>query len=153
FGFLTAAAVFVVAAAVTVAAIRGFSYAIWIGMPLVAAVALRLFDLLRLQMLAARMSAGLLLTPLALSAGAITLAHAAGLNDADDFSRPATRHCFQTENYLPLSRLPAGLVVTDVSYGPFLLALTPHSAMAAPYHRLGAGIVTAQRALAAPAEE
>ena len=38
----------------------------------------------------------------------------------------------------------------DISYGPFLLALTPHSAMAAPYHRLSHGIVTAHRALAAP---
>ncbi len=34
FGFLAAAAMFVVAAAATVMAIRGYSYAIWLGMPL-----------------------------------------------------------------------------------------------------------------------
>jgi hypothetical protein len=49
-----------------------------------------------------------------------------------------------------LASLPPGLVVTDISFGPFLLALTPHSVMAAPYHRLGPGIVTAHRALASP---
>jgi hypothetical protein len=44
-------------------------------------------------------------------------------------------------------------VVTDISYGPYLLALTPHSVLAAPYHRLSTGITTAHRALAAPPEQ
>jgi hypothetical protein len=153
FGFLTAAAVFATAAAMMVVAIRGYSYAIWLGMPLVATVALRLFALLRITLPAARFCAGLLLTPMALSGGAITIAHAGGLDDRDDFSRPESRPCFRTASYAPLARLPAGLVVADVSHGPFLLALTPHAAMAAPYHRLSHGIVTAHRALAAPPEE
>jgi hypothetical protein len=46
--------------------------------------------------------------------------------------------------------LPSGLVAADISYGPYLLALTPHSALTAPYHRLASGIITAHRALAAP---
>ena len=48
-GCLTTAAVFLIAVAVTIGAIRGFSYAIWFGMPLVAGMALRLFDALRLR--------------------------------------------------------------------------------------------------------
>jgi hypothetical protein len=44
-------------------------------------------------------------------------------------------------------------VVTDISYGPFILALTPHSVIAAPYHRLSHGIVIAPGALAAPPDE
>ena len=150
FGFAAAALIFLVAAATTVAAIRGYSYAIWLGMPLVAAAALQLFTLLRIRSLPARLVGGLMLTPMALSAGAITIAHATGLNDTDSFARPASRHCLQTANYAPLARLPAGLVVTDISYGPFLLALTPHSVMAAPYHRLSSGIAIAHGALAAP---
>jgi hypothetical protein len=153
FGFVVAASVFAVAVAMTLAAIRGYSYAMWLGMPLVAVAALRLFALLRLEMLAARLALGLLLTPMAVSASAITIAHASGFNDSDDFARPASRHCFRTANYAPLARLPAGLVVADISYGPFLLALTPHSAMAAPYHRLSVGITTAHRALAAAPDE
>ena len=39
FGLLTASFVFLAAAATTVAAIRGYSYAIWLGMPLVAGMA------------------------------------------------------------------------------------------------------------------
>lgn len=153
FGFLTAAVVFVAGAATTVAAIRGYSYAIWLGMPLVAAAALRLFALLHLKTLFARTLAGLMLTPLVLSSGAITLVHAAGYDDTDGFARTESRHCFRTANYEPLARLPAGLFVTDISYGPFLLALTPHRVMAAPYHRLSGGIVAAHRALSAPPEE
>ena len=79
FGFLAAAVVFLIAVAVTLGAIRGFSYAIWFGMPLVAAMALRLFAALRLETVVARVAAALLLTPLALSTGAITIAHANGL--------------------------------------------------------------------------
>ena len=44
-------------------------------------------------------------------------------------------------------------MVADISYGPFLLALTPHAVLSAPYHWQAAGIVAAHRALAAPPAE
>ena len=93
-----------------------------------------------------------MLTPMVVSGSAITLAYASGFDDTDSFARPASRMCFATASYQPLKHLPAGLVVTDMSYGPFLLALTPHSAMAAPYHRVSSGILIAHRCLAAPPE-
>jgi hypothetical protein len=132
FGLWAAAAAFITAAFTTVAAIRGFSYAIWLGMPLVAALAPRLFALLRLRVLPDRVVASLMLTPMALASGAITIADANGLRDTDSFARPESRHCIASASYAPLTRLPPGLVVTDVSYGPYLLALTPHSVMSAP---------------------
>lgn len=150
FAFLGAASVFLLAALTTVAAIRGFSYAMWLGMPLVATFAVRLFAGLHLRSLPARLVAGLMLTPMALSAGTITIADAAGFNDTDSFIRPDSKACFQSAAYAPLAQLPAGLVVTDISFGPFLLALTPHSVMSAPYHRASFGIVAAQRALSSP---
>lgn len=153
FGFLTAAGVFLVAAATMALAIRGYSYAMWLGMPLVATAALRLFAAFRLKGVLSRLVTASLLTPLAISSGAIAVAYGNGLNDTDSFARPASRQCFQTASYAPLASLPKGLVVTDISYGPYLLALTPHSVMAAPYHRLGAGIVMAHRALASPPDE
>jgi hypothetical protein len=152
-GLRIAAAVFLVAVAVMVVAIRGYSYAIWLGMPLVAAAALRLFTVANISSVPARLVIGLMLTPMALSMGAITLTNAAGLDDTDSFARPASRQCFATASYRPLAGLPAGLVVTDISYGPFLLALTPHSVLAAPYHRISSGIVVAHGALAAPPAE
>jgi hypothetical protein len=42
------------------------------------------------------------------------------------------------------------LVATDVDYGPFVLALTPHSVMSAPYHRLVAPLIEAHRIFALP---
>ena len=150
FGFLTAALVFVAAVATAVFAIRAYSYAMWLGMPLVAALGLRLFAALHLKSFAARVAVGLAMTPLALSSGAITIAVATGMNDSDDFSRPASRACFASVNYVPLAQLKPGLIAADVSLGPYLLALTPHSVLAGPYHRLSAGIVTAHQALAEP---
>jgi hypothetical protein len=149
-GFLAAAAVFLIAALVTVGAIRAFSYAIWFGMPIVAAMALRLFAALRLKTVVARLAATLALTPLALSTGAITIAHAAGFDDRDAFDRPASKACVQSASYARLAQLPPGIVATDVSYGPFLLALTPHSVLAGPYHHLSKGIMAAHRSLASP---
>jgi hypothetical protein len=152
-GFLAAAAVFLMAIAVTVGAIRGYSYAIWLGMPIVATMALRLFAVLGVKTLAARAFVALLLTPMALSSGAITIALANGLSDRDPFDRPDSKICIQNQSYARLAQLPPGIVATDVSYGPFLLALTPHAVLAGPYHHLSKGIVAAYRSLAAPPDE
>ena len=153
FGFAAAAIAFAAAVLVTLGAIRGYSYAIWLGMPMVAAMAPRLFAALRLKTLPARMVAALMLTPMALSSGAITIAHAAGYDDKDAFDRPASKACLLSASYAPLAQLPPGLVATDISYGPFLLALTPHSVLAGPYHQLSRGIAAAHRSLAEPPDQ
>ena len=147
FGCLAATAAFLIAVVTTLAAIKGASYATWLGMPLVAAFALHLFRLLRLQSLVPRAAVGVLLTPAVLSLGAITIADAAGIGAPASFKHEA---CFRSESYAALARLPRGLIATEVDYGPFLLALTPHSVLAAPYHRLSTGILTAHRALSLP---
>jgi hypothetical protein len=150
FGFLVASAIFLTAAATTIAAVKAASYLIWLAMPLVACFALHLFAALRLRSLVPRVAIGLLLTPAVLSLGAITIANAAGLGAYDRFSRSASDTCFRNESYGALAKLPPGLIATDIDYGPFLLALTPHAVLAAPYHRLSDAILTAHRALALP---
>jgi hypothetical protein len=153
FGYLAAVAAFMVAFVTTLGAIKSYSYAAWLGMPLVAAFALHLFALLRLHTLVPRFAVGLLLTPAALSIGAISLANAAGLEDRENFIRPERQACLKTENYAPLARLPAGLIAADLDFGPFLLALTPHRILAAPYHRLSAGILTGHAVFASPPDD
>jgi hypothetical protein len=148
FAFFASAGAFVLASITMIAAIRAYSYAMWLGMPLAAVATLRVFALLHLRTAVAQFAAALLLTPFALSSGAITVAAAAGLEDRNNFARPESRHCFDSDAYRPLARLPRGLMAADVSYGPFILALTPHSVLAGPYHRLGAGILASHRALA-----
>ena len=153
FGYLAATVAFVSAFVTTLAAIKAYSYATWLGMPLVAAFALHLFAALKLQSLVPRFAVGMLLTPAALSIGAISIANAAGLDDRETFNRPEREACLKTASYAPLASLPKGLIAADIDFGPFLLALTPHSVLAAPYHRLSSGIVAAHEIFAAPPDE
>ena len=150
-GFITAAIALIVAIMMTMVAIRASPYTIWLGVPFVAAVLLRLFDWLKLARLPARVLVTLAFTPAVISFGAVALIEAIASQPANINQRDEA--CFQIENYAPLARLPAGLVVSDVDYGPFLLALTPHSVIAAPYHRLSYGIVASHRAFASPPAE
>ena len=46
------------------------------------------------------------------------------------FNRPGARPASQSASYAPLAQLPPGIVAADVSWGPYLLALTPHSVLA-----------------------
>jgi hypothetical protein len=47
--------------------------------------------------------------------------------------------CRRAADYAPLARLPRGLVLAFIDAGPFILMETPHSVLAAPYHRNLAG--------------
>lgn len=53
--------------------------------------------------------------------------------------------CYKTANVAPLASSPAGLVASSVNMGPYIAALTPHSVLAAPYHRIDKQIVLATR--------
>ena len=96
--------------AITLGATKAFSYAIWFGMPLVAAAGARLLTTLRLTMLASRAGVALLLTPTAISAGAIMAADAAGLEESGRFSDPDDQACMEMANYATVARLPPGLL-------------------------------------------
>jgi len=145
--FLLACAALLAGVLTTLAAIKGYSYATWAGMPLVAVFGLRLFALLRLTSLLPRVAVGLLLTPALLSIGAVTIADAASFGHGND--NASERSCRDTANYAGLAALPPGLVAGNIQVGPFLLALTPHTVLAAPYHRTS-GIATAHAIFAAP---
>jgi hypothetical protein len=50
---------------------------------------------------------------------------------------PAT--CSRAADYAPLAALPPGLVLSFIDGGPYILMMTGHSVLAAPYHRNVAG--------------
>ena len=50
----------------------------------------------------------------------------------------------------PLAALPPGVVLGEIDLGPFILAHTADSVMAAPYHRMSWGIWKAYEALGGP---
>jgi hypothetical protein len=60
--------------------------------------------------------------------------------------------CFDDDSFDPLADAkPAGIVLGEVDAGPFVLANTDDSALAAPYHRMSWGILRAHAILKAPA--
>jgi hypothetical protein len=64
-----------------------------------------------------------------------------------------TDHCFETGAYKAFAAAtPPGLVLSEIDLGPFILAHTNNSALAAPYHRMGWGIWKAHAILSAPAD-
>jgi hypothetical protein len=61
--------------------------------------------------------------------------------------------CFRSSNIRRLATLPAGLVAADLELGPYIVALTPHRVVAAPYHRLEKAIIANHAILAGPPNE
>jgi hypothetical protein len=154
FGNLAAAAAFLLALATMIGAIKGYSYAVWLGTPFVAAAALRLFAWLRLYSLVPRFIAALLITPTVVTAGAMTIASAAGTEGLIDPNSPARQSCVRKDNYAALAQLPPGRVVAnELEWGPYILAWTPHAVLAGPYHRLSRAILASHQALAVPPDE
>lgn len=152
-GFLLATAALVLSVGETFAAVKVYAYGMWLGMPLVAALACRAAKTSGLRAGAARLAAALILTPTAITAGAITIAQAAAGADPAYPGFPERSDCSRNDAYALMARLPAGLVATDINYGPFVLALTPHSVIAAPYHRMTGGIVAAHTILNTTTDE
>ncbi len=70
---------------------------------------------------------------------------------AANSAQAARNTCSETAVLTALARapLPPGLIAAHVNIGPYIAALTPHSALAAPYHRIGDGIVAAHAILTA----
>lgn len=65
----------------------------------------------------------------------------------------APARCLESAEVRPLASLPPGLVVTDADFGPFIVALTGHRVLSAPYHRLDKAILETEAIKSAgPAE-
>jgi len=63
-------------------------------------------------------------------------------------------HCFETKAYASFAKVgPPGLVLSEVDLGPFIVAHTANSALAAPYHRMSWGILKAHALFAAKADD
>ena len=85
-----------------------------------------------------------------LVAGALTAAVA---REAAPPRKPAPRgdgpdRCYQGASYDVLARLPRGVTVSEVDFGPMVLAHTPSASMTAPYHRMSRGILAARAVMA-----
>ena len=152
-GFLLAAAAFLISVALTFEAEKIYSYAMWLGVPLVAALACRLVTASGLRAGVARLAIALVLAPTTVTAAAFTVIQTTAGAGPVKRGIPERTACTRNEAYAALAQLPPGLVATEINYGPYVLALTPHSVVAAPYHRISAGLIAAHRILTAPLAE
>jgi hypothetical protein len=154
FGFLVSAAMLAAAIVMMLLLIKMSYYAMWFAIPFVAAMGLRLIDRLELRSVAARFLLAVMLAPAVLTSTALSAVKAAAsAPSAPQHDMRREIGCFKSESYAPLARLPAGVVATDIDFGPFLLKLTPHQILTAPYHRLSANIIAMHRAFAASPDE
>lgn len=152
FAFLVVFALLLLACALTLATAKMYSYAMWVGMPLATLVAVRLNAALALSSPAARTFTAMLFGPAVISAVAIAAVQAAAPAIASPDGADK-RACFKTGSYARMAALPKGLVVADIDHGPFILALTPHAALAGPYHRMSAAIVATHEIFARPPDQ
>ena len=72
---------------------------------------------------------------------------------ASSAATPSASHlkdtCYRTDNVGKLGKLPTGLIAASTDLGPYIAALTPHSVVAAPYHRIPKGIIAMDTILSA----
>jgi len=125
---------FALAESIMFGQIRIFVYVTWLGLPFVGVAAQRLAARSArpalAQMLVAVIASPAIIT-LAIGALAYQAAEAANRDRAGD----ENLSCFVPSSFPALAALPAGLVIAAIDLGPAVLAYTPHSVIAAPYHR------------------
>jgi hypothetical protein len=124
-------------------------YTAWAATPLLAA-AVAEFGVLRLRARPVWMVLILLVvSPTTVSAAAMALP-----KDKPAPAAPKTKDketsCSDPAAYRRLAALAPGVVLGEIDLGPYVLAMTPDSVIAAPYHRMSWGILAADRALSQP---
>ncbi len=154
-------------------AIRMTSYGAWFAVPAVAAAAG--FVATRYQSalgVLAPIGAALVLAPVGWSGLASQLntalthkapraqpdtvaaghANVAATTSARPRAKPPADFCFNAFAYKDLARAPAGLTLSEIDLGPFVVAYTPSSTLSAPYHRMEWGIMAARNVLTSDAD-
>jgi hypothetical protein len=130
-----------------------YVYAAWFGLPVMAAALAGLAG----ARLAVRSLVAVLLAPAVLGSLAAALATVIAGAEPTGSTRSGpdavARACLTDASYRALAGLPPGLVVAAIDYGPFILALTPHAVLGAPYHRLSAAILATDRILTEPPDQ
>ena len=130
-------------------AVRLMSYATWLSLPVMGVIVAMIWQRLSVTILPRRILLGIGLSPLpVLMLSALLLASgdnkaeaALSLGGPGNTASTAPTDCRATATLAPLAKLPAGRMAAPIDMGPAILALSPHTVLAAPYHRLDRGII------------
>jgi hypothetical protein len=152
--WLLAGATLVAAALAEVYAIRSATYAMWFGVPVMAASLVRIGIFGEPPVLIRTTAAACLASPLMVTALAVRIATGvlAPPPNADAGGMGGASTCTEASSFRALAAAPRGLVGGDIDLGPFVLLYTGDSVVAAPYHRAGLGILAAHALMTAPPE-
>lgn len=128
------------------------AYAMWFAVPFLAVLAAEIAGRLpRRGGVVALLIVAILLSPtLAVGGALIALKHSPWRTAPRRGGPPDT--CYTAGAYAFLSRQPPGLTVSEIDLGPFVLAHTASSALAAPYHRMSRGVMAMRAIETAPAD-
>ena len=126
---------------------RMFDYVYWIGVAALAAGLSYLVRRVAKDRMVPTVALSIFLSPLFVGGAVGAIAEAASPNRAPDEGFPL---CNAVAGFRPLAALPPGVVLSEIDLGPHLIANTPMTAVAAPYHRMAASILAAHDAFAAP---
>jgi len=156
---LLGAALIGVATVAAAHAWRMEDYEFWFGIPMLAAAIGWLASISWRGAMVPTAAACLVLSPVLLAVGADDglklIPHKPAPVQAKVAGKPAAKpgiedQCFEVRAYGPLASLPPGVVLGEIDLGPFILAHTQDSVLAAPYHRMSWGIWKAYEALGGP---
>jgi len=140
------------ATALTWEAIRSAEYAVWMAAPLIGAA---LAGVAASSVMSRMIPAALAVVVINIAPGWITAALVPQKPDGPT-ARPGMAPviagldpCVDTVALKPLAALPSGPVLSETDEGPYILAETRDSAIAAPYHRMTFGMKQARAMLGA----
>jgi hypothetical protein len=143
-------AAFAISLLIMVNQIRMIVYVIWLGLPFVGVAAQFLAE--RTPRIAlVRTLAATLASPAVVSLVAMDLTDRGAPTREHVEADKAIATCFKPEAFKSLAALPAGLVLGPLDLGPAILANTPQSIVAAPYHRADKAIRFNQELMDGPA--
>jgi hypothetical protein len=126
-------------------------YASFLIAPPLALALTRLKPFGELSKLGTMLMAYLLVNPLTIALVIILSTNALGLEQVKTAEDENTsKSCMASASIRPLADLPPGLIATHFDFGPFIVALTPHRVVSAPYHRLGPAIAAFEALDAGP---
>jgi hypothetical protein len=123
-------------------------YVFWLGIPALGAAYSHLSDKWFKGWLVPSLALSLVVSPATLGEGARQMVDAT--SPRQKAPAPPGPRCFAGSAYIPLTRLPVGVVLASPDLGPYILAFTRDRVLVAPYHRLAGAILAAHEAFNAP---
>ena len=148
---LLASAATFLATAASYHAFRMQDYVFWLGFPVLAAALADMADRWLKMLVIPTLVVALALSPATVATGLTAVSKAFNPSIRTVLAAPNRESCVLRPSYRRLASLQAGVVLSEIDFGPYILAYTPHAVLAAPYHRMSFGILSAHEALdAAP---